>query len=304
MATDGGDVLGDGVRHGAQTSGAAARSAHGGPRHRRRVHRPRHPGDAAVPQVFEHAARTGIAITPHLLQPMPRDGRTPDEAVLIMHAGMSPSASSASVPPPSPMLDWWHERMRTDVVVDLQHALFTDQRWIDWVPSLYAHTIERDPGLNVAYSEHPRTAAHGDRGMAGAAAGVPLRFFHFSGFDPAVPWRLSKHAGPRPRGLLSADPVLARLLLPRISPCSTSRASAVAPAPTDSTWAADGTALHPLVRTAFRRAWMSAAAGDGSPPPDRFVSRLDATTTLVVAHHQCYSVLPMPPSARGNLAST
>ena len=37
-----------------------------------------------------------------------------------------------------PFLDWWHERLRLDAVVDPANALFTDQRWVDWVPSLFA----------------------------------------------------------------------------------------------------------------------------------------------------------------------
>ncbi len=42
--------------------------------------------------------------------------------------------------------------------------------------------------------------------------GVPLRFFHFSGFDSRTPWLLSKHQGERPRVLLSERPALAAAL--------------------------------------------------------------------------------------------
>ena len=220
------------------------------------------------PEVFEHAAAHGIALTPHLLQPMPRDGQTPDETV-IMQAGMFNLGFICVGAAAMPMLDWWHERMRTDAVVDLQRALFTDQRWIDWVPSLYAPTVERDPGLNVAYwniHERPLTV---DAAGVVHAAGVPIRFFHFSGFDPDVPWRLSKHAGPHPRGRLSADPVLADLCADyaalldaqgfgrRAGTYGFDRAS-------------DGSALLPLVRSAFRRDWMAAVEGGTTPPPDPF----------------------------------
>ena len=218
--------------------------------------------------VFERAALHGIALTPHLLQPMPRDGHTPDESV-IMHAGMFNLGFICVGATAMPMLDWWHERMRTDAVVDLHRALFTDQRWIDWVPSLYSHTVERDPGLNVAYwniHERPLTV---DASGVVHAAGAPIRFFHFSGFDPDVPWRLSKHAGPRPRGRLSTDPVLAELCAGYAALLDAQGFGRRA-----GTYgfdrAANGSALHPLVRTAYRRDFMAATTAGNTPPPDPF----------------------------------
>ncbi len=50
-----------------------------------------------------------------------------------------------------PFLDWWHERLRLDAVVDPANVLFTDQRWVDWVPSLFASHVLDDHGMNVAY---------------------------------------------------------------------------------------------------------------------------------------------------------
>jgi len=221
-----------------------------------------------IVDVFQHAAATGIALTPHLLQPMPRDGHTPDEAV-IMHAGIYNLGFICVGAAAMPMLEWWHQRMRTDAVVDLRNALFTDQRWIDWVPALYSHTIERDPGLNVAYwNIHERPLTVDAEGTV-LTAGVPLRFFHFSGFDPDVPWRLSKHAGPNPRGLLSRDPVLAALCADyarRLDEQGFGRRAGSYGFDV----ASDGSNLHPLVRSAYRREWMAATTGSGSLPPDPF----------------------------------
>jgi glycosyltransferase involved in cell wall biosynthesis len=221
-----------------------------------------------IDDVFQRAAEHGIAVTPHVLHPMPRDGRTPDESV-IMHAGMFNLGFICVGSAAMPMLEWWHQRMRTDAVVDLQRALFTDQRWIDWVPSLYAHTVERDPGLNVAYwNIHERPLTVGADGTV-HASGTPLRFFHFSGFDPDVPWRLSKHAGPQPRGVLSADPVLTQLCAGYASLLDEQGFGRRA-----GTYgfdrAADGTVMHPLVRTAYRRTWMAAAAEGSTSPPDPY----------------------------------
>ena len=83
--------------------------------------------------------------------------------------------------------------------------MFTDQRWVDFVPSFFDHHILKDPGYNVAYwNLHGREVfSDGDRYLVD---GEPLRFFHFSGFDARKPWLLSKHQGERPRVLLSERP--------------------------------------------------------------------------------------------------
>jgi glycosyltransferase involved in cell wall biosynthesis len=107
-----------------------------------------------------------------------------------------------------PFLRWWQERLRRDALIDPAQQLFTDQRWVDWVPSLFDHTVLRDPGLNVAYWNVHERDLH--RGVDGSlqAGDVPLRFFHFSGYDPDRPWQLSRHAARRPRVHLTDSRVL------------------------------------------------------------------------------------------------
>lgn len=78
----------------------------------------------------------------------------------------------------------------------------------DWVPSLFEHTVLRDPGLNVAYWNIPERNIRRDRTGQVFAGTAPLKFFHFSGYDPHTPWLLSKHAGPKPRVRLADHPVI------------------------------------------------------------------------------------------------
>lgn len=229
---------------------------------------------APIGDVFEHAVLSGIALTPHMLEPLPRDGRTPDEAV-FRYAGIFNLGFACVGHRGLPFLDWWHERLRTDCVVDLAHGLFTDQRWVDWAPSLFPVTVERDPGLNVAYwNIHERTLRRTPSGAV-TSNGRPLRFFHFSGYDPRVPWQLSKHAGTLPRRLLSDDIVLREL-------CDDYRARLEHHGfgATGSGYgfdaAADGTGVHAHVRAALRDAWLAAARGEGDPPPDPFDPLLTA----------------------------
>ena len=160
--------------------------------------------------VVEHAlADQSIALTPHTTVPIPRDGLRPSEAE-IMGSGIYNLGFIGVAPGSEPFLDWWWERLRRDAVVDLQRMLFTDQRWIDFVPSLFDHVLLKDPGLNVAYwNLHGRQVQQSPAGRT--VNGEPLRFFHFSGYSPFRPNVLSKHQGDHPRVRLQDAPVVAEL---------------------------------------------------------------------------------------------
>ena len=50
-----------------------------------------------------------------------------------------------------PFLRWWEERLRRDCRISPEEGLFVDQRWVDFVPSYFEHTVVTDEGYNVAY---------------------------------------------------------------------------------------------------------------------------------------------------------
>lgn len=162
--------------------------------------------------VFDVTAESGIALTPHTLRPIPRDGLEIPEKT-IMHAGIFNLGFIGVAPGASEFLEWWHERLRTEAVVDFGNALFTDQRWIDWVPALFDHTVLRHPGLNVAYwNLHERRLERLADGRL-LAGGAPLGFIHFSGFSVRTPWLLSRFMGEEPRVLIGDQPVLEELCI-------------------------------------------------------------------------------------------
>jgi glycosyltransferase involved in cell wall biosynthesis len=151
-----------------------------------------------------------LVLTPHITSPVPRDGLLIDEKT-IKWSGMFNLGFVAVSKDAHPFLDWWEERTRFDAIKDPEAGLFTDQRWIDFVPALFPHYVLRDRGYNVAYwnlFERPveRTT---DRRLT--TAGGPLRFYHFSGYDPDEPHVLSRHQLDRPRATLSEHPVVAEL---------------------------------------------------------------------------------------------
>jgi glycosyltransferase involved in cell wall biosynthesis/SAM-dependent methyltransferase len=139
-------------------------------------------------------SKHGLVLIPHITSPLPRDGKRPSEADILISGTynlgfISLERGSAT----DGLLDWWSERLKTDCVVAPDAGYFVDQRWMDFVhgvmPDFY---VLRDPSYNVAYwNLHGRELTY-HKGRY-YVDGRPLRFFHFSGFDPDHRKRLSKH---------------------------------------------------------------------------------------------------------------
>ena len=135
-----------------------------------------------------------MVVTPHLTDPMPRDGRKPSETdILISGCFNLGFLGLREHPDTDSLIEWWSERLETDCVVAPELGLFVDQRWLDFAPGLLrGFAVLRDPGYNVAYWNLPsRELRHRDGRYT--VNGRPLRFFHFSGFEADHRYRLSRH---------------------------------------------------------------------------------------------------------------
>jgi glycosyltransferase involved in cell wall biosynthesis len=220
---------------------------------------------AGLTDLFELAVQHGIALTPHVMKPIPRDGLGVAEETILLsgqfNLGFIGVGASGM-----PFVDYWEERTRRLSLIDHASGYFTDQRWVDAVPSLFEHTIVRDPGCNVAYwNLHERALAHdGDQGWQ--VDGTPLRFFHFSGHDSARPLELTKHLGVAPRVRVDLEPALRRLLLERSERIRSEFEDACAP-PYGFARTASGARLDPIVRRMYWHAVCQAdREGTGYPP--------------------------------------
>ncbi|WP_448665244.1 hypothetical protein ACG3SL_21265 (plasmid) [Sphingomonas sp. CJ20] len=138
---------------------------------------------------------SAILMTPHLCLPALGEGPRRDRGILATGTYNLGFLGLRSDHETDRFLQWWHERLREQAFNDHYNALYTDQRWMDFVPSLFsgrAVRIWRHLGCNVApwnYHErrivpagdtfivHPRNA-QGNENMVS-----PLVFLHFSGFD-------------------------------------------------------------------------------------------------------------------------
>jgi hypothetical protein len=224
---------------------------------------------APLLDVAELARAHSIVLTPHVLEPFPQDGLQPSEST-IMGTGIYNLGFIAVGPGCEPFLDWWAARLRRECIIDPPRMRFTDQRWIDFVPSLFAHHILRDPACNVAYWNLTQRALSWS-GSDYAVNGEPLRFFHYSGYEPSQPGRLSKFQGDPPRLRLEPGTALARI-------CGRYREQLLAEGfekSTDEPYRygsfGSGLPIDRAIRRAYRSALIEHEAGIGPEPPNPFL---------------------------------
>jgi glycosyltransferase involved in cell wall biosynthesis/SAM-dependent methyltransferase len=145
-------------------------------------------------EMWRLLSESNIVLIPHLLDPIPLDGKRPSERDILTsgayNLGFVAVRASEEV---DRLLEWWHERLREYCTVDITQGLFVDQKWMDLAPGLFPSTaILYDSTYDVAYwNLHSRQLQHAVDGIL--VDGRPLAFFHFSGYDPANARALSKH---------------------------------------------------------------------------------------------------------------
>jgi hypothetical protein len=156
-----------------------------------------------------------IIITPHLCSPRASESRHQDELWIkasgVYNSGFLGLRRGANA---RALVRWWQDKLYK-MCIDARFAhLFVDQSWLDLVPGLFAGVrVERGLGYNVGYwnvGQRPISLGPGGRFDA---AGEPLVFFHYSGYDMGRPDCLSKWIAHVDPGFdQSAQPGLAPLL--------------------------------------------------------------------------------------------
>jgi glycosyltransferase involved in cell wall biosynthesis/SAM-dependent methyltransferase len=164
---------------------------------------------SSLAKIEEEAKAHGIVLTPHFTKPLPRDGRQPaEEDILIAGSYNLGFIGLGAGKTADELLDWWSERLEKDCVNDPANGHFVDQRWIDLAPSFWPDLfLLRETNYNIAYWNLPTRTLEVD-GDSYQVDGEPLRFFHFSGYDPRQSDKLSKHQN---RIDLRDDPALAKI---------------------------------------------------------------------------------------------
>ena len=223
-------------------------------------------------EIEELAREHSIVLTPHVLQPMRRDSLEPTESV-ILASGIFNLGFIAVGPGSEAFLDWWAVRLRRDSHVDPANMRFTDQRWVDFVPALFQHHILRDSASNVAYwNLDQRKLAVVGSGYE--VDGRPLRFFHYSGYDPDRPDVLSKFQADAPRVRLEEEPGVRAI-------CDEYRRKLLAagyeenrPDPYRYAAFADNVPIDLAMRRTYRAALLEFESRGGPEPPNAFVPEM------------------------------
>lgn len=232
----------------------------------------------AVDHLWRLAAERRIVLTPHILTPLPEDGYEISD-LAVLRAGLFNLGFIGVGADTAGFLEWWSGRLRRHCLSDPGNGLFVDQRWVDYVAAVFPHHVVRDPGYNVAYwNLHERSVVETESGFT--VNGAPLRFYHFSGFNPDVPHLLSKHQGPNPRVLLSEQPAVQELCR-RYTARLRGHGYGALPVSYGHSALPDGTPIDFVMRRLFRRALLQAERTNTPTPPapfgwDRIVDWLNA----------------------------
>ncbi|MDA8018740.1 MAG: methyltransferase domain-containing protein [Thermoanaerobaculia bacterium] len=143
--------------------------------------------------LYDALREVDAVLTPHILQPLEDKASPADRDFLLTGTFNLGFVGFRFTEASRRFLDWWQRKLFDECLHEIERGLFVDQRWMDLAPSFLPQVeILRDPGYNVAYwNLAHRTLTETKSGWALAEG--PLRFFHFSGFDPHAVDRVSKY---------------------------------------------------------------------------------------------------------------
>lgn len=165
-----------------------------------------------IPELVEDLDTSdgGLLLTPHFLRPPGADAFTSEGHMLyagVFNLGFVAVDRRAAV-----FLDWWWARLREECLFDVLGGLFVDQKWVDLGAVYFAGRAWQHPGYNVSVvnlTERPVGEREGL--MTVGHEGMPLRIFHFHGFDANAPGELSTRFNDSTAGIRGEGSALDRL---------------------------------------------------------------------------------------------
>lgn len=146
----------------------------------------------SVELVYSALDSASIVLTPHILSPTLDEEHVYEKSLLATGAFNLGFVAVSNSDQGRRFLDWWEERCLRFGFHDLRSGLFVDQKWVDLAPSMFSEVyLLRHSGCNVAYwNLHERVLSE-ESGEYVVSGSSPLVFFHYSGYSPNFPNRLS-----------------------------------------------------------------------------------------------------------------
>ena len=124
------------------------------------------------------AKEFGIALTPHRLTPA-HIANSDFTELAFLQFGIFNLGYIAVGQKSKPMLSWWGERLRWFCTKYPKDPVFTDQKWLNFVPAFFEHKIIQNPGYNFAsWNINERPLSGQDNELC--INGHKLVFIHFS----------------------------------------------------------------------------------------------------------------------------
>lgn len=151
---------------------------------------------SAIDPVFDELDRYKMILTPHIIE-VPKLGSTDVRENIWLNCGifnlgfLAASKSSTTLT----IMEWWHDRLKDFCFIDTYDSLFTDQKWMDFLPSFLSPSellISKNMGLNVApwnffereiVSRHDGTLFVNRRYNPKTVFEDELMFVHYSAYD-------------------------------------------------------------------------------------------------------------------------
>ena len=203
-------------------------------------------------RLSQDLAQREVLLTPHMIRPVPADGRDLTPAHLQMFGNHN--LGFISVTKGSEIaLQWWDSML--DHEGDYREGKsFTDQKIADQLVNICDVGVVRYAGWNVAYWNIHERQIPADE----------LVFFHFSGFNPDAPGILTKHFAQNGRHRYFAPPWLDSLLRDYADKCVQTRGSRNGYSLRKATYFQ----YFPVLRDLIRRSHLD-ESGYQSPPSGR-----------------------------------
>ncbi|MDW8351718.1 MAG: glycosyltransferase [Anaerolineae bacterium] len=147
---------------------------------------------SSLQEIFDLLENHNIVLLPHLTEPQTGEWIPSEKQLLTLGTYNLGFIGLRKGPVTHRFLEWWNTKLMNDCYVDPARGLYVDQHWVDLVPGLFEKVyVHRDPGCNIAYWNLPERPIV-RRGDTYWCQGQPVKFFHFSGYSPHAPRRISK----------------------------------------------------------------------------------------------------------------